>query len=282
MTDVLHDSCQTVDEQREGIMCGVNPVYTPLDFAVPWIIEKAAEVERAQSSSEADTEATFVAPRWLSKHHCDRQMANIKFWKGTGGISEAKADQLYGAVGTLRGAIRDDVPSSSASSPSSSPPSPCPASLSVPPTQAAERNPNQLLSLKGAKVAPLGTVSEGQAERHPSQPLPPTGTAVAAPHKGRQAPGRALSRAATLGVPAASISRRRAEAATGAGLTPMELALELAGVMRESTRTKEAVEEWWDVNMASLADEDPARALLVGLLEELRPALLLARIFVRT
>ena len=283
MTDVLHDSCQTLDEQREGIMCGVSPVYTPLDLAVPWILEKAAEVERAQSSSEADTEVTFVAPRWLSKKHCDHQMANIKFWKGTGSISEAKAEQLYVAVETLRGAIHDGmVPSSSASPPSSSTPSPGPASLSAPPTQAAERNPNQFPKSKGAKVAPLDTDSEGQAERIASQRLPPIGTVVAAPHTGRQAPGRALSRAETLGVPAATINRRRStSAADGAGLTPMVLALELVGVMRESARTREAVEEWWDVNEVLLADADSDRALFVALMEELRPALLLAKVFVR-
>ena len=59
----------------------------------------------------------------------------------------------------------------------------------------------------------------------------------------------------------------------------MVLALELAGVMRESTRTKKAVEEWWDVNMTPRADADLARALFVRLVEELRPALLLAKIF---
>jgi len=208
MTDVLHDSCQTVDEQREGIMCGVNPVYTPLDLAVTWILEKAAEVERAQSSSEADREATFVAPRWLSKHHCDQQMANIKFWKGKGGISEAKAEQLRGAVEKFRGTIPDYRSSkqssrsskrssrsskrssksskrSSSASSSSSPPIPASASLSVPVTQVAERNPNQVPNLKGAKVAPLDTDSEGQAEQTPSRPLPPIGTAVEAPVAGR-------------------------------------------------------------------------------------------------
>ena len=61
----------------------------------------------------------------------------------------------------------------------------------------------------------------------------------------------------------------------------MVLALELAGVLRESTRTKEAVEEWWDVNMALLADADSDRALLVALMEELQPALVLAKVFVR-
>ena len=61
----------------------------------------------------------------------------------------------------------------------------------------------------------------------------------------------------------------------------MVLALALAGVLRESARTKEAVEEWWDVNMALLADADSDRALLVALMEELRPALRLAKVFVR-
>jgi len=59
----------------------------------------------------------------------------------------------------------------------------------------------------------------------------------------------------------------------------MALALELAGVLRESTRTKEAVEEWWDVNMALRADAGSDRALLVALMEELRPALALAKVF---
>ena len=59
----------------------------------------------------------------------------------------------------------------------------------------------------------------------------------------------------------------------------MVLALELAGVLRESTRTKEAVEEWWDVNVALLADADSDRALLVALMEELQPALVLAKVF---
>jgi len=87
-------------------------------------------------------------------------------------------------------------------------------------------------------------------------------------------------KAETLGVPAAAINRQRStSAAGGAGLTPMVLALELAGVMRESTRTKEAVEEWWDVNEALLADADEDRAFFVALMEELRPALLLAKIF---
>mmetsp|Transcript_15548 Transcript_15548/g.36164 ORF Transcript_15548/g.36164 Transcript_15548/m.36164 type:complete len:886 (-) Transcript_15548:66-2723(-) len=280
MTEELHESSQTVDEQRESILCTLNPTYAPVDLAVPWILEKAAEVEQARSNGES-FEATFVAPRWLSKSHCDRQMANIKFWEDTGGISKAEAQQLRGAVGTtLRGAIRDDVPPSSASSPSS-PSSPGSASLSAPPTQAAEQNPNQLPSLKGAKVAPLSVDSEGQAERNPGQPLPPIGTAVTAPPAGRQARGRALSRAEILGVPAAAINRRRSTAAAGTGLTPMVLALELAGVLRESTRTKEAVEEWWDVNMALLADADSDRALLVALMEELQPAMLLAKVFVR-
>ena len=279
VTDVLHESYQTVDEQREMIMSILHPTYTPLDLAVPWILEKAAEVEQAQSNAES-SEATFVAPRWLSEHHCDRQMANIKFWEDTGGLSETEAQQLRGAVGTLRGAIRDDVPPSSASSPSP-PSSPGSASLSAPPTQAAGRNPNQLPSLKGAKVAPLNIDSEGQAERNPGQPLPPIGTAVAAPPAGRQAPGRALSRAETLGVPAAAINRRRSTAAASAGLTPVVLALELAGVLRDSTHAKEAVEEWWDVNMALFADADSERALLVALMEDLQPAMLLAKVFVR-
>jgi hypothetical protein len=95
LTDVLHESYQTVDEQREMIVGTLHPIYTPLDLAVPWILEKAAEVEQAQPGSEADIEATFVVPRWLTRKHCDRQIANIEFWKGTGGISEAEAEQPH-------------------------------------------------------------------------------------------------------------------------------------------------------------------------------------------
>ena len=55
--------------------------------------------------------------------------------------------------------------------------------------------------------------------------------------------------------------------------------MELAGVMRELTRTKKAVEECWDVNMALLPGADSDRALFVALMEELRPALVLAKVF---
>ena len=54
---------------------------------------------------------------------------------------------------------------------------------------------------------------------------------------------------------------------------------ELAGVCKEATRTKEAVLVWWDVNVTPLNDAGVVRGLLVQLAEELRPALLLARIF---
>ena len=42
-----------------------------------------------------------------------------------------------------------------------------------------------------------------------------------------------------------------------------------------------SVLEWWDMNMAPLADADSERTLLVALMEELRPALVLAKVFVR-
>lgn len=48
---------------------------------------------------------------------------------------------------------------------------------------------------------------------------------------------------------------------------------------KEATRTKEAVLVWWDVNVTPLNDAGVVRGLLVQLAEELRPALLLARIF---
>jgi len=273
MTEELHESSQTVDEQRESILCTLNPTYAPVDLAVPWILEKAAEMERAQSSSEADTEATFVAPRWLSEKHCDHQMANIKFWKDKGSISEAEAQQLRDAVDTLRAVLArvqpQDPQATSGSSSSQSSPSPA----SVPPTTTpAKRNRKQPPSLKGAKVVPLGDGArvEVQPERRPDRPISFIGTTVAA-QRGRQ------SRAESLGVPAAALNRRRVTAA-GPGLIPA-LARELAVVMRESTHTKEAVAEWWDVNMTPRADADLARALFVRLVEELRPALLLAKIF---
>ena len=126
-------------------------------------------------------------------------MTNIKFWQHRGSISEAEAEQLRSAVGTLRGAISADV-----------------SSPNLPPTAAAERKFNQLPSLKGAKVVPHSFDSEGRAEQNLDQPLPPIGATVAAPRAGREVLGRVLSRAETLGVPAAAVNRRRDEGANTA------------------------------------------------------------------
>ena len=59
------------------------------------------------------------------------------------------------------------------------------------------------------------------------------------------------------------------------------LARELAEVMKEATKTKEAVLEWWDVNVSKLEDPEIERQLLVKLMETLRPTLLLSKIVVR-
>ena len=59
------------------------------------------------------------------------------------------------------------------------------------------------------------------------------------------------------------------------------LAKELAGVCQEATLTREAVLEWWDVNVTPLNNQDVERGLLVQLGEELRTALRLAKIFMR-
>ena len=92
-----------------------------------------------------------------------------------------------------------------------------------------------------------------------------------------------MSRAETLDVPAAALNRRLSGAS--AGLSGRALAVanarELAEVMQEATQTEAAVVEWWGVHMTGVADDDATREMVVQLVEELRPALRLARVFLR-
>jgi len=163
--------------------------------------------------------------------------------------------------------------------------------------------------LSGAKVVPstaLLSANEGEAEaadlehaEPPSTDAPATTAAVHDPaspqHRARStsiAGGlgtrpakveRELSRAESLGVRASIINRRRQSSLAGNALV-LSFSKELAEVMRESSRTEEAVLEWRDVNIEVLSDkqkEGLVRELLAALAEELWPALWLAKAFVR-
>ena len=67
--------------------------------------------------------------------------------------------------------------------------------------------------------------------------------------------------------------------APGGKLVPA-LARELIEVMKEATQTKEAVWEWWDVNVTNLDDVEVERQLLAKLMGTMRPTLLMAKVFV--
>ena len=88
-----------------------------------------------------------------------------------------------------------------------------------------------------------------------------------------------MSRAETLQVPAAALNHQRPAAVTGLSGHALALAnaRELAEVMREAGQTEAAVIEWWSVHVTGVADEDATREMVVALVEELRPALRLAR-----
>lgn len=63
-----------------------------------------------------------------------------------------------------------------------------------------------------------------------------------------------------------------------------EHARELAGLMKEAVDTEAAVLEYWDVHVTSrgaAGAEELGRELVVRLVEELRPALWMVRMFVR-
>ena len=94
------------------------------------------------------------------------------------------------------------------------------------------------------------------------------------------APGSKRPLSTELGVSARTLSRNRGSIASGNALVPA-LARELAEVMKEATRTKEAVWEWWDVNVTTLNNAEVERQLLAQLMEELRSCLIMAKIFVR-
>ena len=300
-------------------MCVINPTYVPVDLAVPWILAKAAEVERGRAEAG---EQGFVAPSWLTNKSCKRQLVVIDFWERSESISEEEARQLHKAVGVLQGnrrfnpraTERNLLELAAAASPTegeaawvkeaaSASTEPCetpPATASPPAcgvdagtTEGADSKPDpapqaprpikQPPSLKSAKVVPSGGEDD---PAHQDRSLPPTGGApdAAAPTHG-EAPGAPLqSQAQALGVRASFINPRRRSALGGVALV-LSLAKELVEVMREATRTEAAVAEWWDVNVGAAAlGEDRrgvVRELLVALAEALWPALLLARVFLR-
>ena len=59
------------------------------------------------------------------------------------------------------------------------------------------------------------------------------------------------------------------------------MARELAEVIQEATRVKEAAREWWDVNVKPRSDVAVEREMLVELMEAIRPALRLGKVFVK-
>ena len=344
-TTVLHDSIETLDEQREGNLCATNVTYPPVDLARAWILAKADEVDRGRDEQGE----AYVAPRWLTHTSCKRMLVVIRYWRAAGMIDEAEADGAREAVARLEAGRSSNPepthpqfvarPSASAAPPLPSteekvshgaqvtatpPPDPSETPpvtqvptqhLNVPTPAAAVRGaipagaPRRLPRLSGAKVVPstaLLSANEGEAEaadlehaEPPSTDAPATTAAVHDPASPQHrawstsiAGGfgtrpakeeRKLSRAESLGVRASIINRRRQSSLAGNALV-LSFSKELAEVMRESSRTEEAVLEWWDVNIGVLSDEQKeglVRELLAALAEELWPALWLAKAFVR-
>ena len=95
-----------------------------------------------------------------------------------------------------------------------------------------------------------------------------------------------MSRAESLGVPAAMISRRKVAASADlpVGVVVETLAHELAGLMKEATDTEAAVIEYWDVHVTSRGATESGelgKELVACLVEELWPTLWMARVFMR-
>ena len=97
---------------------------------------------------------------------------------------------------------------------------------------------------------------------------------------------RKMSRADSLGVPAAMINRRRT--ATSANVPVKAIvgthARELAELMKEAADTEAAVMEYWDVHVTSRGAAESGelgKELVACLVEELWPALWMARMFMR-
>lgn len=298
-TDVLHESHQSLDEQRVYTFVGAPYMYIPADLVMPFLLKKATEMEQARSSSSA----TFVAPRWLTNTFVDEQDENIKYWLSGGTIDEDKARELSEAVQTMRNirclnqfaTVRTTMGPGGLVFTSSNKPLPprvvdasavdTSSSAPVPNLQiSVEHGPgpnNRLPRLQGAKVVPTDLV-----EVHS---LPPIHSA-APPEPERQlsrtrslgGSERQLTRSQSLGVAASTLNpRRRSSAAAESGLAMVPaLARELACVMQEARLPAEAVVEWWDVNVTPRADAEVEREVLVQLIEEMRPALLVGKVFV--
>ena len=141
----------------------------------------------------------------------------------------------------------------------------------------------------GGVAAAAATEQEGKSpvarQQRPSSTDAQRRPSAAAAWK--QPSKRRMSRAESLGIPAAMINRRRT--ATSSADLPIEVivgkhARELAELMKEAADTEAAVLEYWDVHVTSrgaAGAEELGRELVVRLVEELRPALWVARVFVR-
>ena len=306
-----------------------------MDLAIPWLLEKAAEVDR----DRADVAQAFVAPSWLTNSNCKRMTTVIKFLETAGSIGEEEARQAHRAVARLqrhrlfnpRRSQHQLIPKDTRESPSSAtpvqstikesaekvenapttmttwgdssktPPAESGAALvgvntADPGQRAVARTvtldpstpaqpPSQRMSSKGAKVAPSEQPSDSECE---------------CDRRAGSSRQRPPSRAASLGIPETALNRKQARlrrAESLALLAPVaeggataanpalvaSLATELGEVMREATRTEAAVAAWWDVNLHHAGTDHRAveRELFVALAEELKPALLLAKAFVR-
>ena len=306
LDEVLHASYQTVDEQREEILCTVNPTYVPVGLALPWILEKAAEIDRKR----AEAGEAFVAPRWLTRASCDRQRTVITFWRRTGRVSEDEAREAHACVDRLRGLRRFNpagsmrfFPTSGGANAGARGAAPS-AKVNAESEEAKQPRADTATAAEGKRAkAWTDTVSEDPEEPTPTakaaRTLPALGgakiapvTALApnvdkatiqlrAPPSTRSVPrSRKPSLSEGLGVRAELLNRRRSTNAAGVALVA-PLAKELAEVMREASDTEAAVAEWWDVNVGGLEQRRAvARGLFAALAEELWPALLLARVFV--
>lgn len=221
----------------------------------------------------------------------EHAQANIKYWERTGSINEDEARRLSTAVKTLRSMrhwnrnpttrVQTASPPSFAEySPGGSKQVTVAWSAATPPDSHEDQPKAGQISLapiRGAKVAPLAD---------PKQSILPTGgagsnsiftSAFAATDQ------RQLSRAPSLGIQANFISqRRRTTISEASGLVMVPgLAHELAEVIQEAIYVKEAVREWWDVNVKTRGDVAVEREMLVALVEAIRPALQLGKLFIK-
>mmetsp|Transcript_30105 Transcript_30105/g.80565 ORF Transcript_30105/g.80565 Transcript_30105/m.80565 type:complete len:300 (-) Transcript_30105:27-926(-) len=273
LTTTLHESHQTLDDQREeiiGVGSGLHASYAPADLAIPWLLEKHAQIRRAW---EEGGEEAFVTPHWLTKAHCKQQLKNIEVWLDAGSISEEVAGMARAAVETLWAA---------------------PALGS---SRQASNVELKRLSL-AAKVAPSGSDGAGpnlEEELDLSESPPPTpGDRLPAVRQ----PTRAES-LRELGLPSTTLGALSLETTSMPDIgmhgdlahQALALAKELATVIHQAKEPEDAALEWWDLRISpivlnstlnsDLERGDVVQELLVALVEELLPDLKWARIFVR-